>query len=148
MVDIEHVKVIRPVSLDNLDQKASEILDLLGDTKICLLDGQMGAGKTTLIRALCKALNVVDNVTSPTFALVNEYESPTQTINHFDFYRVKTLEEALDAGIEDYFYSGNLCLIEWPAIITEILPEKLAKIEIEVGDNEERIYKISLHGIK
>lgn len=95
--------------------------------------GKMGAGKTTFIKALCEELGVEDVITSPTFAIVNEYtiEDNGQSIYHFDFYRIKKLEEVYDMGYEDYFYSGDLCLIEWPELIEEILPEEAIRVTIE-----------------
>ena len=94
--------------------------------------GKMGAGKTTFIKALCEELGVEDVITSPTFAIVNEYSLPSQgALYHFDFYRIKKLEEVYDMGYEDYFYSGNLCLIEWPELIEELLPEYALRVTIE-----------------
>ena len=94
--------------------------------------GKMGAGKTTFIKALCEELGVEDVITSPTFAIVNEYSLPSQgSLYHFDFYRIKKLEEVYDMGYEDYFYSGNLCLIEWPELIEELLPENALRVTIE-----------------
>ena len=94
--------------------------------------GKMGAGKTTFIKALCEELGVADVITSPTFAIVNEYSLPSQgALYHFDFYRIKKLEEVYDMGYEDYFYSGNLCLIEWPELIEELLPENALRVTIE-----------------
>lgn len=131
-----------------LAEIASKIMQAAGDCRILLFDGEMGAGKTTLIRAISATLGVKDNVSSPTFSLVNEYVAPSGTINHFDFYRVKSLEEALNAGVEEYFYSGNLCMIEWPGIIESIIPERHMMIKIEVKENNERIYKLTMHGIE
>ena len=92
----------------------------------------MGAGKTTFIKALCEVLGVEDVITSPTFAIINEYtDGNGDPIYHFDFYRIKKLEEVYDMGYEDYFYSGNLCLLEWPELIEEILPENVIKVTIE-----------------
>jgi tRNA threonylcarbamoyladenosine biosynthesis protein TsaE len=104
----------------------------------------MGAGKTTFIKALCKALGVEDEVNSPTFAIVNEYrsESTAELIYHFDFYRIKKVEEVYDLGYEDYFYSGALCFIEWPELIEELLPEDTKKISIEENNDGERIITI------
>ena len=94
--------------------------------------GKMGAGKTTFIKALCEELGVEDVITSPTFAIVNEYSLPSQeALYHFDFYRIKKLEEVYDMGYEDYFYSSNLCLIEWPELIEELLPENALRVTIE-----------------
>jgi tRNA threonylcarbamoyladenosine biosynthesis protein TsaE len=92
--------------------------------------GSMGAGKTTFIKAICEELGVEDVITSPTFAIVNEYSLSTNTIYHFDFYRIKKLEEVYDMGFEDYFYSGALCFIEWPELIEEVLPDDAVKVTI------------------
>ncbi len=90
----------------------------------------MGAGKTTFIKAVCEALGVEDVITSPTFAIVNEYETPSSPVYHFDFYRIKRLEEVYDMGYEDYFYSGALCFIEWPELIEELLPADAVRVTI------------------
>lgn len=101
--------------------------------------GKMGSGKTTFIKALCKKLNVINEVTSPTFAIINEYStSEAKILYHFDFYRINKLNEALDIGCEDYFFSGNICFIEWPELIEQILPENHLKIFIEIIDNNTR----------
>ena len=92
--------------------------------------GKMGAGKTTFIKAICEELGVDDVITSPTFAIINEYSGKDETIYHFDFYRIKKLEEVYDMGYEDYFYSGALCFIEWPELIEEVLPEDAVKVQI------------------
>ena len=108
--------------------------------------GRMGAGKTTFSKSLCAELGVMDMVQSPTFSLVNEYETEKgETIYHFDFYRVTQAEEALNIGVEEYFYSGNLCLIEWPENISELIPEEYLKIEIEVQGDESRMIKLTKH---
>ncbi len=96
------------------------------DYKIWIFDGEMGAGKTTLIKSICKNLGVFDEVSSPTFSIVNEYKTVDGiTVYHFDFYRIKSIEEAYDMGVEDYFSSGNICLIEWPEKIKEILENEI-----------------------
>ena len=101
----------------------------------------MGAGKTTFVKALCQELGVQDVITSPTFALVNEYtDGQGQPIYHFDFYRIKRIEEVYDMGYEDYFYSGNLCLLEWPELIEDILPDDVVKVHISVqGDGSRQL---------
>ena len=126
-------------TLDELDVVATEILSFCGENKILAISGKMGAGKTTLIKSLCDALGVEDTVASPTFSLVNEYtDAQGNSIFHFDFYRIKKLEEVYDIGYEEYFYSGHYCFIEWPEMIAELLPEDHVKIQIEVNDKEER----------
>ena len=106
--------------------------------------GKMGAGKTTFIKALCEELGVEDVITSPTFAIVNEYSLPLGgrlegALYHFDFYRIKKIEEVYDMGYEDYFYSGNLCLIEWPELIEDLLPEDALRVTIEEQPDGSRI---------
>ena len=104
----------------------------MGDDTVFAFYGKMGAGKTTFIKALCKLLGVEDEVNSPTFAIINEYRSQTtaELIYHFDFYRIKKLEEVYDLGYEDYFYSGALCFIEWPELVEELLPLDAKKVTI------------------
>lgn len=102
--------------------------------------GKMGAGKTTFIKALCQELGVTETITSPTFAIINEYRAGDGSpIYHFDFYRINKQEEAFDFGYEDYFYSGNLCFIEWPQLVESLLPENVVKISICETDSGERI---------
>ncbi len=110
-------------SLEQINQVAKDFLNELGPHQVIALYGPMGVGKTTFVKALCEVLQVNDTVNSPSFAIVNEYETAqAEKIYHFDFYRLKNVEEAYDMGYEDYFYSGNLCLIEWPEKIDSILP--------------------------
>ena len=119
-------------SLDNIHEAAKEFIKEMGDGKVFAFYGKMGAGKTTFIKALCEVLGVEDVITSPTFAIINEYtDGEENPIYHFDFYRIKKLEEVYDMGYEDYFYSGNLCLLEWPELIEEVLPENVIKVTIE-----------------
>ena len=119
-------------SLDTIQEAAKEFINRMGEGKVFAFYGKMGAGKTTLIKALCETLGVKDVITSPTFSLINEYtDGKGNSIYHFDFYRIKKLEEVYDMGYEDYFYSGNLCLLEWPELIEEILPENVIKVTIE-----------------
>ncbi|WP_179412582.1 tRNA (adenosine(37)-N6)-threonylcarbamoyltransferase complex ATPase subunit type 1 TsaE [Mucilaginibacter sp. E4BP6] len=119
-------------SLSELDATAAAILSFEPNNRVFLFYGDMGAGKTTLIKSLCKALGVTDNISSPTFAIVNEYRAVNNTIYHFDFYRLKTEIEAMDMGFEEYLYSGNYCFIEWPEKIPELLPENYISINIQV----------------
>ena len=116
-------------SPDSLPEAARQFIDAMGPSRVFAFYGAMGAGKTTFIKALCEALGVTDQVTSPTFAIVNEYQG-RETIYHFDFYRIKRLEEVYDMGYEDYFYSGALCFIEWPELIEDLLPEDAVKVTI------------------
>ena len=109
---------IRIDSLDNIREAARRFVNAIGDSTVIAFYGKMGAGKTTFIKAVCEELGVDDVITSPTFAIVNEYRSDAtgELIYHFDFYRIKKLDEVYDMGYEDYFYSGALCLIEWPRV--------------------------------
>ena len=110
-------------SLDNIHAAAKEFLQNMGDGKVFAFYGKMGAGKTTFVKAICEELGVEDVITSPTFALVNEYTAGNgDSIYHFDFYRIKKIDEVYDMGYEDYFYSGNLCFLEWPELIEDLLP--------------------------
>ena len=127
-------------NLNELDAVAKEILEFIKEQNIVAIEGKMGAGKTTLIKSICKELGVHETVSSPTFSLVNEYtDAEGESVFHFDFYRIKKLEEVYDIGYEEYFYSGHFCFIEWPEMITELLPENHTRIKIEVDENEERI---------
>ena len=119
-------------STDSIQETAREFMGLMGDDTVFAFYGKMGAGKTTFIKALCKELGVEDEVNSPTFAIINEYRSATtaELIYHFDFYRIKKLDEVYDLGYEDYFYSGALCFIEWPELIEELLPLDAKKVSI------------------
>ncbi len=126
-------------SIKTLDGVAEKLISGFPGQRIFAFYGKMGAGKTTFIQAVCKAIGTDDNVTSPTFALVNEYKTKNgESIYHFDFYRIKDLEEAFDLGYEDYFYSGKYCLIEWPEKIESLLPQDYVEVKIEVLENEER----------
>ena len=118
-------------SLEDIKRAASEFVALIGNRRIFAFYGHMGAGKTTFIKAICEELGVKDAVSSPTFAIVNEYASTMGSIYHFDFYRIKRSSEVLDLGFEDYAYSGNLCLMEWPELIEEFLPEETVEVHIE-----------------
>ncbi|MBQ2518854.1 MAG: tRNA (adenosine(37)-N6)-threonylcarbamoyltransferase complex ATPase subunit type 1 TsaE [Bacteroidaceae bacterium] len=118
--------------LDEIDQAATRFLEALGERRIVAFYGSMGAGKTTFIRALCRQLGVEDTVTSPTFALVNEYRNRQgDSIFHFDFYRIRRLVEAIDMGCDEYFQSGHLCLIEWPELVEELLPTETLRVTIQ-----------------
>ena len=131
--------------LNELNKVAEKLLNQFNDQRVFAFYGKMGAGKTTFIQAICKMLGTTDNVTSPTFALINEYRTrEMKSIFHFDFYRIKKLEEAFDLGYEDYLYSGNYCLIEWPEMIESILPDKIIQIKIEVLEDETRVISAQL----
>jgi tRNA threonylcarbamoyladenosine biosynthesis protein TsaE len=123
---------LNDVSLEETSKLIDKIIPLLATNKLIIFDGMMGSGKTTLIKYICQALGVLDLVNSPTYSLVNEYKTlNNQIIYHFDFYRINSLEEAFDMGAEEYFYSGNLCLIEWPDKIMDLLPDRILKISID-----------------
>ena len=124
---------IKIQSLEHIHEAAREFIAAMGDNTVFALYGKMGAGKTTFIKALCQELGVEDVVTSPTFAVINEYRSDIagELIYDFDFYRIKKLEEVYDMGYEDYFYSGALCFIECPELVEELLPGNTIKVTIE-----------------
>ena len=125
--------------LENIHQAAKVFIKAMGDSNVFAFYGKMGAGKTTFIKAVCECLGVEDVITSPTFAIVNEYRSQTsELIYHFDFYRIKKLDEVYDMGYEDYFYSGALCFIEWPELIEELLPEDAIKVTISEQEDGSR----------
>lgn len=127
----------------DIKQVAKLLISAVENHKILLFYGEMGAGKTTFIKAFCTALGVEDTVSSPTFSIVNEYHYPAGIIYHFDFYRLKNQTEALDLGLEEYLYSGEYCLIEWPEKISDLLPENYLQINIEVQPGQQRKLTIS-----
>ena len=133
---------IRITDLNNIHEAAREFVAAMGDNTVFAFYGKMGAGKTTFIKAVCEVLQVDDVITSPTFAIINEYRSESgELIYHFDFYRIKKLEEVYDMGYEDYFYSGALCFIEWPELVEELLPADALKISIEEQEDGSRSIK-------
>ena len=134
-------KIIEIKSLDELDMVAQTVLDSLEGRTVVALDAPMGAGKTTLISRIAAMLNADDDVASPTFAIVNQYEGD-RTIFHFDMYRIERVEEALDFGCEEYFASGELCLVEWPEKIEPLLPEDTMVVRIEIKSDTERRFVI------
>ena len=126
-------------SLDELQNAAEQLVAFGGSEKIFLFYGDMGAGKTTLIKSLCERLGVKEPATSPTFSIVNEYQGASSIIYHFDFYRLKNQSEALDLGYEEYFYSGNYCFIEWPEKISDLLPDHYIRVDVQVVSDNERL---------
>ena len=125
--------------IDGISEAARQFIDNMGDSKVFAFYGSMGAGKTTFIKAVCEQLGVKDVITSPTFAIVNEYEGP---IYHFDFYRIKRIEEVYDMGYEDYFYSGGVCFIEWPELIEELLPDDAVRVSITEQEDGSRLIEL------
>ena len=126
--------------LEHIREAARQFIDAMGDQHVFAFYGHMGAGKTTFIKAICEELGVDDVVTSPTFAIVNEYTAADGIpIYHFDFYRIKKLEEVYDMGYEDYFYGDGLCFIEWPEMMEELLPEGATKVQIAENPDGTRI---------
>lgn len=134
---------IKTESLSDLNDAAQKILSFAEKERIFVFYGEMGAGKTTLINTLCEILEVEDQTSSPTFSIVNEYQSAKGTIYHFDFYRIKNQAEAFDLGYEDYFYSGDYCFIEWPEKIPDLLPEHYIRIDISVLSINERMISVN-----
>ena len=128
--------------LKELSFVAEQFIKDIGDNTVFAFYGEMGAGKTTLIAEVCRQLGVSEPVNSPTFAIVNEYDSDYGTVYHFDCYRLKSYEEGFGIGVEDYFNSGNLCFIEWAENIENILPEDTVRINIGVLSNTERVLEI------
>ncbi len=150
---------IKIQDIEHISEAAREFIKHIGDHRVFAFYGTMGAGKTTFVKAICEALGVEDVITSPTFAIVNEYEvmgdrclvmdnsqttntqhpTPNTQIFHFDFYRIKKLEEVYDMGYEEYFYSGALCFIEWPELIEDLLPDDAVRVKIEVQADGSRL---------
>ncbi len=134
--------MISNYTLQQLPQIAQQIISQSSD-KILLFYGEMGVGKTTLIKEIVKQLEVDDIVTSPTFSLVNEYQSRKgETIYHFDFYRIENEEEAMDIGFDDYFYSNSWCLVEWPENVKNLVPLNAVEIHLSINDDETRSIKM------
>lgn len=130
-------------SLDNITDAAAEFIKQMGDNTVFAFHGEMGAGKTTFIKAICEKLGVDDVINSPTFAIVNEYRSNSgELIYHFDFYRINKEEEAFDFGYEDYFFSGSLCFIEWPERIESLLPHDTVHVTVKEIEDGSRIAEI------
>ena len=150
---------IKIQNIETIREAAREFISQIGDRRVFAFYGSMGAGKTTFVKAICEELGVSDVITSPTFAIVNEYSLPPTpsdwressgaeaspsrgrmegAIYHFDFYRIKKLEEVYDMGYEDYFYSGSLCFIEWPELIEELLPDDAVRVSITEQEDGSR----------
>lgn len=131
---------------NELPNVASELLQHFPHQKIWLFNGEMGSGKTTLIKSIGQALHVVDEMSSPTFSIVNEYQlKDERVIYHFDFYRLEELDEAMNIGVEDYFFSGSLCFIEWADLVLELLPDNYLEININLVDRNTRHLTTSVH---
>lgn len=127
----------------DLQKAAHQLIEYAGDCRKWIFIGEIGAGKTTFIQTVCQILGVEDKVTSPTFSLINEYQLTTSDgdrnfVHHIDLYRLKSIDEAIDIGIEDYLYGENYCFIEWPQLIRPILPERVVEINLEIIDNSKR----------
>ena len=130
-------------NLSGIELAAQTFVNEMSDKKVFAFYGEMGVGKTTFIKAVCKVLGVKETISSPTFAIVNEYKNgDDKPIYHFDFYRINNLEEVYDFGYEDYFYSENLCFIEWPELVEDLLPDNVVKVYITLEDNEERLISV------
>lgn len=137
-------KVFHIHGVEALAEVSDQLISMRNEADVIAFYGSMGAGKTTLIKNLCHRMGVTDEVNSPTFAIVNEYVTTEgESVYHFDFYRIKKLEEAYDIGFENYFYSGNLCLIEWPEMIEPLLPDNHIRVNIRPGEtDDDRIIEI------
>ncbi len=136
---------IKIESLDKIDEASLEFIRAMGDNTVFAFHGDMGAGKTTFIKAICENLGVSDTINSPTFAIVNEYRSDSgELIYHFDFYRINKIEEVFDFGYEDYFYSGSLCFIEWPEKVDTLLPKDTVNVYVKVQEDGSREVSLSI----
>ena len=136
------MRTIHITSQDELPDVARAVIRSLGRRTVVAFRGGMGAGKTTLIREIVAALGSADTVTSPTFAIVNQYKAGKERIHHFDFYRIDDQREAYDFGYEEYFYSGDLCLVEWPEKIEQLLPENTMNVRIPADSDTARTFEI------
>lgn len=133
-------------ALEELPELARKLLLFAGEHRILVFYGEMGTGKTTFIKAICKELGVEATVSSPTFSIVNEYGYPHGLVYHFDFYRLKDQSEAFDMGYEEYFYSGEYCFIEWPEKIPDLLPDQMVRVALELTANNSRIFTAEIQG--
>ncbi|MCZ8354561.1 MAG: tRNA (adenosine(37)-N6)-threonylcarbamoyltransferase complex ATPase subunit type 1 TsaE [Cyclobacteriaceae bacterium] len=139
-------QTFKSVEMKDLDELAKKLITQ-HSLKIWLMLGEMGAGKTTFVKSFCKALQVVDNMSSPTFSIVNEYKTESQSsVFHFDFYRIKNQQEAFDIGVEEYFYSNEYCFIEWPERIPDLLPEQWMQVSITIENENQRTIQVTQHG--
>lgn len=131
-------------NISQIDEAAKWFLDVIGDNRAIAFYGGMGAGKTTFIKAVCHQLGVTDSITSPTFAIVNEYaDGEENPVYHFDFYRIKKVDEVRDISFDEYAYSGYFCFMEWPELIEELLPEETVRVTIKELDNGERCLEVN-----
>lgn len=137
------MKTIFVNDLSALPAAAAQVLEQAKEYRVFLFFGEMGMGKTTFIKALCKQLGVTDSVSSPTFSIVNEYDAGGELIYHFDFYRLKDEQEAFDLGYEEYFYSDNYCFVEWPEKIENLLPENAVAVYLTGNENGERSIRLA-----
>jgi tRNA threonylcarbamoyladenosine biosynthesis protein TsaE len=138
--------VFRSVTVSDLELLAREIVEKLNNVTVWLFRGEMGSGKTTLIKMVCKVLGVEEAMSSPTFSIVNEYQTvDKKKVYHFDFYRIKDEVEAIDIGTEEYFYSGYPCFIEWPEKIPSLIPLQYAEVNIQVETDTKRIIAFAVH---
>jgi len=136
-------------STQDLVPVANQLLALADDIPVWCFTGEMGAGKTTLIKAICDQLHVQDAMSSPTFSIINEYQTAEGApIYHFDFYRIKSLDEARDIGVEEYFYSGHYCFIEWPELVADLLPAERVEISINLVEGNSREINLTIYGEK
>lgn len=134
------------INLPDLDNVAKDLIRNAGRARVWIFQGEMGSGKTTLIKAICRQLGVIESMSSPTFSIINEYEAQDgKRIFHFDFYRIQRESEAYDIGSEEYFYSGNYCFIEWPEKILSLIPAQYAAVHITTEDSNHRTIVISVH---
>ena len=136
-------QIISCSTIKELPQIAEQVIVFADKIKVLIFVGDLGAGKTTFIKELCKHLGVGDEVSSPTFSIINEYRANEKLVYHFDFYRLKNVDEATDIGVVDYFYSGNYCFIEWPQKVDTILPDELVMIHITGAEGENRVFKLT-----
>ena len=137
--EVKNMIKLKIESIDTINETAQKFIEQIGDRTIFAFNGKMGAGKTTFIKSICETMGVKETVNSPTFSIVNEYEtSDKRIIYHFDCYRINKIQEALDLGAEEYLYSGNMCFIEWSENIAPILPDSLVNVDIEEVENGKR----------